>query len=75
MQYQTYLHLELFGAPATRWGEEVIEEFAAFPNAEHDDLVDSSTQALLRFRQGGFVPLHTDEEDEPLDNNRVADYY
>ena len=62
-------------SPATRWGEEVIEEFAAFPNAEHDDLVDSSTQALLRFRQGGFVPLHTDEEDEPLEHNRVADYY
>ena len=28
---------------------------------EHDDLVDSSTQALLRFRQGGFVSLHSDE--------------
>ena len=62
-------------APKTRWAEEVIEEFAAFPNAEHDDLVDSSTQALLRFRQGGFVPLHSDEEDEPLEHNRVADYY
>jgi predicted phage terminase large subunit-like protein len=61
--------------PQTRWGEEVIEEFAAFPNAEHDDLVDSSTQALLRFRQGGFVPLYSDEEDEPLEHNRKADYY
>ena len=61
--------------PRTRWGEEVIEEFAAFPNAEHDDLVDSSTQALLRFRQGGFVPLYSDEEDEPLEHNRRADYY
>ncbi len=62
-------------APQTRWAEEVIEEFAAFPNAEHDDLVDSSTQALLRFRQGGFVPLHSDEEEEELEHNRVADYY
>ena len=34
--------------PETRWGEEVIEQFAGFPNMEHDDLVDSSTQALLR---------------------------
>jgi len=42
---------------------------------EHDDLVDSTTQALLRFRQGGFVPLHTDEEDEPLEHNRIAAYY
>ena len=62
-------------APQTRWAEEVIEEFAAFPNAEHDDLVDSSTQALLRFRQGGFVPLYSDEEEEELEHNRVADYY
>ena len=62
-------------APATRWAEETIEEFAAFPNAEHDDLVDSSTQALLRFRQGGFVPLYSDEEEEELEHNRKADYY
>ena len=62
-------------APQTRWAEEVIEEFAAFPNAEHDDLVDSSTQALLRFRQGGFVPLYSDEDEEEIEPNRVADYY
>ena len=61
-------------APDTRWAEEVIEEFAAFPNAEHDDLVDSSTQALLRFRQGGFVSLHSDEEDEPFYPSK-AEYY
>ena len=61
--------------PETRWGEEVIEQFAGFPNMEHDDLVDSSTQALLRFRQGGFIPLESDEEDEPLEHNKVADYY
>ena len=40
--------------PNTRFAEEVVEEFASFPAGEHDDLVDSSTQALLRFRQGGF---------------------
>ena len=62
-------------APATRWAEEVIEEFAGFPNMEHDDLVDSSTQALLRFRQGGFIPIESDEEDEPLEHNRIAAYY
>ena len=61
--------------PETRWGEEVIEQFAGFPNMEHDDLVYSSTQALLRFRQGGFIPLESDEEDEPLEHNKVADYY
>ena len=62
-------------APQTRWAEEVIEEFAAFPNSEHDDLVDSSTQALLRFRQGGFIPLSSDEEEEPLEHNKTANYY
>ena len=62
-------------APETRWAEEVIEQFAGFPNMEHDDLVDSTTQALLRFRQGGFVSLHSDEEDEPLEHNRTANYY
>ncbi len=51
--------------PETRFAEEVMNEFAAFPAGEHDDLVDSSTQALLRFRQGGFLSLHSDEEDEP----------
>ena len=52
--------------PETRFAEEVMNEFAAFPAGEHDDLVDSSTQALLRFRQGGFLSLHSDEEDEPV---------
>ena len=61
-------------APGTRFAEEVIEEFASFPAGEHDDLVDSSTQALLRFRQGGFLRLHSDEEDEPF-YPKTANYY
>ena len=61
-------------APGTRFAEEVIEEFAAFPAGDHDDLVDSSTQALLRFRQGGFLRLNSDEEDEPHYPKR-ASYY
>ena len=62
-------------APKTRWAELVIEEFAAFPLGDHDDLVDSSTQALLRFRRGGFISI---ESDEPMDDfmpMRKADYY
>ena len=42
----------------------MIEEFAEFPAGEHDDLVDSSTQALLRYRQGGFIQTVQDEEDD-----------
>jgi predicted phage terminase large subunit-like protein len=60
--------------PDTRWAEEVVEQMAAFPNAEHDDLVDSSVQALIRFRQGGFLRLASDEEDEPVTFRRKAYY-
>lgn len=62
-------------APPTRWADELIEEMAAFPNSEHDDLVDSTTQALIRFRKGGFLRLNTDEEDEPLMFRRKMAYY
>ena len=50
--------------PNTNWAEELVEEVASFPAGEHDDLVDSMTQALLRFRKGGFLRLATDYEDE-----------
>jgi len=43
---------------------EVIEECASFPFGENDDLVDSMTQALLRYRQGGFVETSSDYKDE-----------
>ena len=48
-----------------RWAEEVIEECASFPYGEYDDLVDSTTQALMRFRQGSFINLPDDYQDEP----------
>lgn len=60
--------------PDRRFAEEVVEEFAAFPTGDHDDLVDSSTQALIRFRQGGFVPLYSDEAEEAF-YGKKADYY
>ena len=60
--------------PETRFAADVVGEFAAFPAGEHDDLVDSSTQALLRFRQGGFLSLSSDEEEEQH-MPRKADYY
>ena len=65
----------LVWCPDTRWAEEVMEECASFPNGEHDDLVDSTSQALLRFRQGGFIRLETDEPDEPLTFKRKVVYY
>jgi len=62
-------------APDTRWAREVIEEMAAFPVGEHDDFVDTTTQALLRFRQGGFISLDTDERDDRIYQARRAAYY
>ena len=50
--------------PETRWSDDVIEECAAFPYGDHDDLVDSMTQAVMRFRQGNFIRMSTDHVDE-----------
>ena len=48
------------------FAQEVIEECAAFPYGDHDDLVDSMTQALMRFRQGGLISHPEDYIDEPI---------
>lgn len=58
-----------------RWAEEVIEQVAAFPNAGHDDLVDCTSTALQRFRNGGFIRLNTDEADDEIIASRRAAYY
>jgi len=47
-------------APDQKFSEEVIEECAAFPHGDYDDLLDSMTQAVMRFRQGGFV-MHPED--------------
>ena len=52
-------------APLSKqFAQEVIEECAAFPYGDHDDLVDSTTQAVMRFRQGGLLEHPEDYEDE-----------
>lgn len=64
-------------APDERWAHEVIEEVASFPVGEHDDFVDTTTQALLRFRQGGFVGTELDEPEPPklFRSHRDRAYY
>jgi predicted phage terminase large subunit-like protein len=57
-----------------KFTEEVIEECAAFPYGDHDDLVDSMTQAVMRFRQGGFIEHPDDEDDTPLPQQRRTYY-
>ena len=51
-------------APDQKFAEEVIEECAAFPHGDHDDLVDSMTMAVMRFRQGGLIKHPEDYKDE-----------
>jgi predicted phage terminase large subunit-like protein len=62
--------------PNTHWAEELVEEVASFPSGEHDDLVDSTSQALMRFRRGGFIRLASDEPEEIREfRRRKAAYY
>ena len=53
-------------APDEKFAEEVVEECAAFPYGDNDDLVDSMTQAVMRFRQGGFIGHPEDEKEQKL---------
>ena len=64
----------LVWCPETRWAEEVVEECAAFPAGEHDDYVDTVTQALRRFREGGFV-RHPEDYEEESTVRRQRIYY
>jgi predicted phage terminase large subunit-like protein len=54
--------------PDNRFGEELMEEVSDFPAGENDDLVDATTLALARFREGGFLTLSSDFADD-------EDYY
>ena len=61
-------------APDQKFAEEVIEECAAFPYGDHDDLVDSMTQAVMRFRQGGLI-RHPEDYIDPKLPPRKHEYY
>ena len=63
----------LIWAPDQKFAEEVIEECAAFPHGDHDDLVDSMTQAVMRFRQGGFIQ-HPEDYWDPPEAPRKREY-
>jgi predicted phage terminase large subunit-like protein len=54
----------LIWAPQTRWADDVIEEVASFPFGDHDDQLDVMVMVLARFRQGGFLVLPSDMQDE-----------
>jgi predicted phage terminase large subunit-like protein len=63
--------------PDRRWAHEVIDECQDFPSGRNDDQVDAMTLALMRFRNGGFVRLPSDEK-EPVQyfkSRRREGYY
>ena len=63
-------------APENSMAEKVMTQFAEFPYGDSDDLVDASTQALLRFRQGGFIRLASDEiEEDQTKSGPAPEYY
>ena len=64
----------LIWAPNEPFAEEMIEECASFPYGDHDDLVDSMTMAIMRFRQGGFLPHPEDYEDIKTEPRKM-EYY
>ena len=55
---------KIWAPKSKQFAQEVIEECAAFPHGDNDDLVDSTTQALMRFRQGGLISHPEDYKDE-----------
>jgi predicted phage terminase large subunit-like protein len=65
----------LIWRPDTSWAEEVVEELASFPFGEHDDHVDCATQALMRFRQGGFIGHPDDYQMEITRHPSTRVYY
>ena len=61
--------------PETTWAQELMDEIVDFPNGENDDCVDATTLALMRFRQGGFLRLDSDYQDEEDYYPRLRVYY
>lgn len=62
--------------PDRRFAEKVVEQLADFPNGDEDDYVDSTVQAMIRFRAGGFIRTVNDEaeDDEPVRRRRGRMY-
>ena len=56
------------------FAQEVVEECASFPYGDHDDYVDSMTQALMRIRQGGLIPHPEDYKPEPIVKGNLSYY-
>jgi phage terminase large subunit-like protein len=57
------------------FAQDLVEECAAFPNGSHDDQVDATIMALMRFRQGNFISLEDDDDEEKEVVDTRVEYY
>lgn len=71
-QASPILELECLWIPESRktpghfvsWAQPFVTQLERFPNDEHDDFVDTFTQAMIYLRDGGWFELPKAEEDE-----------
>ena len=61
--------------PDRPFAREVREQCAEFPSGLEDDLVDSTVQAMIRFRQGGFIRTANDEPEDNTVHYRRKRFY
>ena len=54
--------------PSVVLAPDVMNQFASYPDTEHDDLMDTGIQALERFRAGGWVEMESDWTADPEDD-------
>ena len=78
MRVNTIAHLfeggKIWAPFHEQFAQEVMEECAAFPLGEHDDYVDSVTQAVMRLR-GSFFITHPEDYKEEKVERRDLTYY
>ena len=49
------------------WVEEFVDQWTAFPNGRHDDMVDSASQALSYLQTANGTPVQEEEPPPPPD--------
>ncbi|NBS71807.1 hypothetical protein EBT31_23260, partial [bacterium] len=63
---------------ARDWAEPLVRQLCAFPEVRHDDLVDSTTQALRILRDMGWVnidPIVEDDDDDSYGRPKRSNPY
>ena len=56
------------------WAEPFVQQVCSFPETNHDDYVDSMSQALRYLRDAGFLDIDPDphyDDDDYVDDSRI----